>query len=285
MEEVKRVNLADLPLWSEWPARLLGLSPFVSLSRTIEKIDQEYDKDKYARCLDYCVRVGQELTPEQVKQFEFGLDPSQEICVSSSGEILCVSLREARTRYYQFLRDTMCAQIEGCKTVVELGAGYGYNLWMLKKYSNDKSFWGAEYSDNAVRIAQRLYRDDSQISVVNFNFYDPETYGFLDKITPPIIVFTSHAIEQLPHSAVVLDNLIRWREKIEAVFHFEPVYELLDETLLGLMRRRYTQINDYNRDLLSELQKRSWIRIKEQHADGFGLNPLNPTSVICWEFT
>jgi hypothetical protein len=52
-----------------------------------------------------------------------------------------------------------------------------------------------------------------------------------------------------------------------------------------LMRRRYAELNDYNRDLLSQLQRRSYIRILSIQTNVIGLNPLNPTSVIEWEFS
>jgi len=47
------VNLNDLPRWSPWPARLLGISPWEAPDRTVEKVDAEYDKDKYAGCLAF----------------------------------------------------------------------------------------------------------------------------------------------------------------------------------------------------------------------------------------
>jgi hypothetical protein len=50
------------------------------------------------------------------------------------------------------------------------------------------------------------------------------------------------------------------------------------------MRRRYVEANDYNRDLLSALQARSFVRIVETRDDVVGLNPFNPTSVIHWQF-
>jgi hypothetical protein len=126
---------------------------------------------------------------------------------------------------------------------------------------------GGEYSKNAIQLASRLYQNNPWIEVGYFNFYDQSTYEVLEMADPPIVVFTAHAIKQLPRSTVVFDNLFRYREKIQAVFHFEPLYQLQDETLLGLMRRRYAEMNDYNRDLLFELQSRSYVRIMRLQAN------------------
>lgn len=276
-----KVDLNNLPQFSPWPARLLGLVPWVTASRTIEKIDQEYDKDKYARCLDYYIRMDGNVTPEEVKQFEFGLSSTDTVCISIGNDLYKVSLSEARARYYNLLIDTMRDEIEKCKTVVELGSGYGFNLWRMQQHFGHCHFVGGEYSRNAIELAGNLYRENPKVKVRYFNFYDQTTYEFLELLEPPIVLFTCHAIEQLPSSSLVFDALAKYHKSIQVVFHFEPVYELHDETLLGLMRRRYAQINDYNRDLFSELQRRSnttaAIRIVYTQADVFGLNPLNPT--------
>jgi hypothetical protein len=279
------VDLNNLPAWSIWPPRLLGLAPWTIPSRTMQKVEQEYDKEKYAQCLDYYdLHADRNVTPEEVKQFEFGHDGARIVCVSHGDELCEVTLGQARDECYRLTLDTVSSRVERCETVVELGCGYGYNLWMLKQHFPDKDFLGGEYSEKAVQLASHLYQHDPKIRVLPFNFYDDRSYRFLERADPPIAVLTVHAIEQLQSSAAVFDSLLRYRESVQAVFHFEPVYSLHGETLLGLMRRRYAELNDYNRDLLSELHQRSYIRILRIQADVFGLNPLNPASIIEWEF-
>lgn len=277
------VCLNELPQWSVWPARLLEIEPWAVPNRTIEKIDQEYDNDKYARCLNFCIQAENKVTYDAIKQFELGIAPDSKVCISCADELFIVSLSEAKAKYYQLLLDTVRAEVDECKTVVELGCGYGYNLWMLKQHFPTKAFIGGEYSDNAVQLSSRLNKYDT-INVLHFNFYDEKSYAFLEKLAPPILILTSHAVEQLPSSFSALDALSRYREIIKTVFHFEPVFQLHEQTLLGLMRQRYAQINDYNRDLLLELKERPNIRILGIKANVVGLNPLNPTSVIQWEF-
>ena len=280
-----RVDLNDLPQWSPWPSRLLGMELWNEPSRTIEKVDQEYDKHKYGRCLSHHSESGGILTPEEVKQFEFGQDLATTICVSQRNDLVLMSLKEARSRFYQLIVEMMRHEIGQSTTVIELGCGYGYNLWMLRQRFLNKYFVGGEQSANAVRLASNLFHEDQMIKVLQFDFYDP-LYDIFKNVEHPITIFTSHAIEQLPKVITFFDAMLRNRTKIKAVFHFEPVYELHDtQTLLGLMRRRYAELNDYNRDLLSQLRKWSdHIRIVRIETDVFGMNPLNPTSVIHWEF-
>lgn len=279
-----KIKLDNLPQWSPWPSRLLGLSPWNMTERKIEKVEQEYDKDKYYRCLTYYSENVSEVTPERVKQFEFGQDPSNTVCVSHGNDLALMSLEEARTKFYHLMVKTMTHAIEQSATVIELGCGYGYNLWMLEQRFRNKRFLGGEYSKNAVCLASGLFREDPIITVVQFDFYDP-VYQILETVEQPITIFTSHAIEQLHDLVPFFEALLPHRNRIEAVFHFEPVYELHDATLLGLMRRRYAEVNDYNRDLLSQLRERSeFIRIVRTETDVFGLNPLNPFSIVHWEF-
>jgi hypothetical protein len=52
------------------------------------------------------------------------------------------------------------------------------------------------------------------------------------------------------------------------------------------MRRRYIEINDYNRNLVTVLEaaeKEGRIRILTQSPNLFGRNPLLPASLIAWK--
>lgn len=285
MSTKKSLELNDLSKWSPWVARLLGAEPWTTPSRTIEKVEQEYDKDKYAKCLDYFNQTDGDPTPEDIKRFELSIDAASNICASYGDSLKVVSLEEARRDYYKLMSDTMRKEIEKCKTVVELGSGYGFNLWMLKQQFGHCNYAGGEYSKNAVKLSSGLHNEGSGIRVSEFNFYDGLTYSLLEQATPPFVIFTSHAVEQLHSwSTPFFNALAQHRDQILAVFHFEPVYEVQDETVLGLLRRGYIESNDYNRDLLSELQGRSDIHITDVESNVFGINPLNPTTVIKWRF-
>lgn len=281
---MKSISLQDLPRWSDWPARLLGLSSWKIPERTIEKIDSEYDKDKYAACLTYLDGQPGAVTPEQIKQFEFGSTPERSICISLGDDLHELSVKEARSMYYDLLSEALAAEIESSNSVVELGAGYGYNLWMLRQRFGGKSFFGGEYSANATKIASRLYAAVDGIAVREFNFYALESYRFLSNLKPPILIFTSHAVEQIPRVAPLLDNLMLYRDLIGSVFHFEPLHGKPGKDLLQLLRHRYTETNDYNRDLLPELEARRNVEIVSIREKVYGMNPLNPSSVLHWKF-
>jgi len=280
------ITLNELPDWSPWPARLLGLDAWNVPDRTIETVEHEYDQDKYAACRSFWQDTAGQVTAEEVKAFEFGGEATSLFCVSDGDRLIVTERDEARARYYALVTTTMSQAIREADVVVELGSGYGYNLWMLSQQFSGTRFLGGEYSANAVGLAKELYSGHDEIEVRPFNFYDRE-YRVLDAPSKGerAVVFTAHAVEQLPSSRCLLAGLRPWARAISNVFHFEPLTELHGETLLGLMRRRYAVLNDYNRDLFSTLRSDADVQILEVRANVFGLQPFNPTSVIQWRFS
>lgn len=278
---MERIELRDLPRWSQWPERLLGLVPWSTPERTIEKIEAEYNRDKYERCLDFLNGAGGAAGPDEVKTFELGASAGRQICFSVGPDLFQSSVEDVRRQYYALLADRLAPAIEKCRTVVELGCGYGYNLWMLHGRWPDRHFAGGEYAAKAVALAEKLYAGGNGPRVEQFNFYE-SPYTLLEKLEGPIVVFTSHALEQLPRAAGVVDALAS-SAKVVDVFHFEPVYELqADQELMAMMRRRYIEANDYNRDLLTAVRAHPQAELLSVEENIFGLNPLNPTSVIHW---
>src|SRR2546421_653716 len=168
------ISLNELPSRSPWPERLLGLTNWSGSVRTIEKIDREYDRDKYARCLAfYDESEPGKTTPEEVKQFEFG-GVDREICVSTGDNLEAIPLTEARRRHYSLIVDAMRPMLGKVPCAVELGCGYGFNLWMLSSLFPQNTFVGGEYSHNAVELAGKLYAEKPRIKVNRFDFYDAD---------------------------------------------------------------------------------------------------------------
>ncbi len=205
-------------------------------------------------------------------------------CVSIGDELYEMPIEAARRRDLEIVIEATRRAAAGCRTIVDLGAGYGFLLDQLRRRLPGRRWIGADASRNAVEIAGRVFRGQADVRYHQFNFYDPESYGFLGTARPPILILTRHAIEQLPSARPFFDALGAYRDRLGAAVHFEPVYRPDADTALGLMRCRYIENQDYNRDLLAEIQRREEIRLLDQRSDVIGLNPLLPTSVIQWEF-
>lgn len=243
----------------------------------------EYDQDEYLRCLNYA-QAQTKPTPDEVRAHECRLESGKSFCVSQGETLYEMPGEKIIGVDAELLVDTLSPLMKEGDTIVEIGCGYGINLWELWKRFPDKRYCGGEYSDNAVTLANMLYADIPAITVEHCNFYD-DRYEVLERCPPDsrVIVFTRHAIEQLPTVKPFLTTLTRYFDRIACVVHLEIVSENRTNSLLGLLRQRYIDLNDYNRDLLSALQSRSDIEIVSNTPDVYGINPMNPTSLLIWK--
>lgn len=249
-----------------WSKRLLGLSAFQK-KRDILQVENEYNLDKYAKLIEFNFKTIEEY---KLKEFELGGLKTDSIMPISFGDtIFNVQLPLARSLFYNLIK----SKIEQYSSIniCELGCGYGYNLSYL-----NGNVYGGEYSANAVKLAIRLGMDVSE-----FNYYEPESYNL---IKPDTTVFTTHSIEQIPDATVIIKSLEKNKNKINYVIHFEPTVAEERSSLFGLMRNKYMELNDYNRNLIEVLKSNSDIEILELEYDVFGLNPLNSSNLIVWKF-
>ena len=114
---MKKITLSELPQWSPWPKRLLGLSEWTVAKRDTSKVEKEYNLDKYAKCLEFLKNSSPRATVEQVKTFELGPD-AEETCVSVEGDLGIMPLREAREEYYEIIAQHIGEEIEEGMTVI-----------------------------------------------------------------------------------------------------------------------------------------------------------------------
>jgi hypothetical protein len=252
---------------SNWTKRLLGLSDFQK-KRDIGQIENEYNLDKYGKLLAFEFKTIEEYKSKEFEQS--GLNPiSGNIIISLGDSIFKTSVANARTIYYSFIKTTINKYLS--ENICELGCGYGYNLSYL-----GRNVYGGEYSKNAVKIAQKLGLD-----VKEFNYYNNEDYQL---IKPNTTIFTAHSIEQIPDATIIINNLAAQKNNINYVVHFEPTVVPERSSLIGLMRNKYMELNDYNHNLIEILKSRKDIDIIELEIDTFGLVPLNSSNLIVWKF-
>jgi hypothetical protein len=261
--------------------RLLNLEPFAKPVRNLAKVDAEYDKDKYAKLLEYYQQQpGTTLSDIRKKYYSPNANP---VCYSMKDELFIAPAEKFRQFHEAILIDKLAKPISQVKTVIELGCGYGDNLYVLRNTFTKRRWLGGEYSQNAVKLASHLFTDCPDISVTQFNWYDV-AWAILENLQEKALIFTRHSIEQLPQAKNVMPTFRKYQDRIAGVIHLEPVYELINKiSTLGMMRQAYTLMNDYNTDLLATLKSMN-VQILQTDTDIVGGNPLNPTSFIYWKF-
>lgn len=281
--QLTEIDINDLPKWTDWPARLLGLSDFKNVLRDRAKIESEYSKDKWQKCLDSFEASGRKMNAADLRREYYDLNSAKLRAGVVDGKIVAANNAEIMERYDIKLMSAVAESVRDCSTIIELGCGFGHILWMLRDAFPGKTYRGGDYAESAVSLAQKLFHDTPDISVQKFDFY-AERYDIIEKAKGQVVVYTSQALEQIPRSASVVETLAKYKDKIARVIHIEPAFALYDTSLLGLMRRRYIEINDYNRDLVSTLQNRRDVEVLRLEADSIGWNPFNSLALVEWRF-
>ncbi|HZO93395.1 MAG TPA: hypothetical protein VFB22_06460 [Candidatus Baltobacteraceae bacterium] len=265
---VRHVSLNDyLSARSSWPRRLLGWEPY-AVRRDEDHVGREYDRDRYAPLLD-----PPPASIEECKRREFellGMPPEKPEYFSLGEEIFVAPVATLRQLWYATIAEAVQRR-RGAGPLCELGCGYGYNLTYL-----GADAYGGERSENAVALARRFGLD-----VAPFDYYDRDSYALL---RPRTTVLTVHSVEQLPDATPVIEGLAARRDAIDAVIHLEPGFLPERETLLGMIRNRYNELIDHNRNLVALLRARSDVEILAFEADVFGVHPLNSTNLVVWRF-
>lgn len=243
----------------------------------------EYEEDKYAQALAFAKSAGVNVAPFDVRMFEFGHARGEDWCFSEGERLFRAPLADVQTRFDALFVNRLEDAARGCRSIVELGCGYGYHLYQASRAMPERVYLGGDIAPTALRLAELLYSRGVPIRVAEFDYY-AEDYSLLDQVEGPILVFTYHSIEQIPAAAGILKALARKAASIARVLHFEPIYESHGESLLGRLRRAYADSVDYNRDLLGLLKANPAVKIARIEPNLYGINPLNPTTIIEWAF-
>src|SRR5262245_3293057 len=202
---LQTIDIDDLPRWSDWPARLMGLDSFTPPVRTQAKIEAEYGQVKYAVCLKAWEESGRALDATQLRLHHYAQDPAALRAAVYKGRLVAAPSSQIIAWYDDLLAEWMAAAIGRARTVVELGCGFGHILWSLRQRFPGKQWRGGEYTATAVDLAAGLYAAHPDISVERFDFY-ADRYPVLDKAEGPVVVLTSQAQEQIPDSRSTLDT-------------------------------------------------------------------------------
>jgi hypothetical protein len=281
--ESSAFTIDDLPRFSPWPARLLGLIAFEPRKKTSAEVDREYGRDKWGALLARYVSTGGNASLESVEGWAFGADEPSLCTIGERFELLapCQALR----RHYQLVADTL-QRLLPASCIVELGAGYG--AAMLRTAADSRlsgiPLYAAEYTRTGRELLQRLASASGV--PLRVGCCDLSRTPVCDLEPPPGgIVFTCMAACYIPElAATFVEGLKLLRPR--TVVHFEPCYEHFDpSSLTGALRRRYVEVNDYNRNLVSLLRQHAAlnsIAILEEHPAVIGVNPLLPVSVVVW---
>lgn len=277
-------TIDDLPKFSPWPARLLGLDHWEPKRKTAEEVLREYGNDKWGALLEQVRRSENPVTLEQAD--EWASQASSRLLCSFEDRLELLTAHEAHCRYLALL-EAILKPFLPASALVELGAGYGSQILALSKHKTfeDMPCMAGEYTDSGIELIRALALAEKVGITVGHCDFNMAPVASL-KIPRGAIIFTSmatHYVPKLSHGFIESMSVYHPR----AVVHLEPCYEHCEgQTLLGLMRRRYIEINDYNTNLITllhESQAQGKIQILEERPQVMGHNALLPVSVVVWK--
>jgi hypothetical protein len=213
--------------------------------------------------------------------------PSAEADAVVGGKLVRMPQSAAMGAYQHLVVETL---LEACEPapelVVELGAGWGRNLcslW-LAGAPREARYVAAEYTDAGRRAAERLAALEPELRLeshpFDFTSADLSALGRVERA----LVFSVHAIEQVPHVERPLFDAVRGLAQEVTCFHFEPVGWQCEGEREG-SSAEHAEKHDYNRNLvpvLREEEAAGLLELTELRPDVLGVTPFNATTLIGW---
>ena len=280
----KEYCVNDLPKYSLWPARLLGLEKWEQKIKTTEEIMREFEHEKWGQLLEKVEQKNKPIFVEEVDEWYYQ-NNSPQLC-NIKNRLVLLNYRKSHKIYLDLLKKIFKKYLPA-SALIELGAGYGSVIIPLagRKPFCHIPIYAGEYTVSGTKLIRIISQNEKkQVIAGHCDFNLP---GFLDfEIPMGGIIFTSYSLHYLPKlTNKLIESFLSLNPKV--IINIEPCYDhFAGNTLIDLMRRKYIEVNDYNRNfvtLLKECEKKGKIEILEELPVLFGTNPFLPASVMVWK--
>lgn len=174
--------------------------------------------------------------------------------------------------------------LSGADTVYEFGCGSGFNLAALAKLYPDKKYYGLDWAQASVDIANELGRIHGlDIQGKLFDFFNPDRTMDLEKNSA---VLTIGALEQTGTDyGKFIKYLLESSPKL--CIHIEPIVEWYDENnLVDYAGIRFLQKRKYWSgfpEQLEELERKGQVEIIKKKRSYFGSLYVEGYSQLIWK--
>jgi hypothetical protein len=254
---------------------------FSNARRGNEIVNDEYDQGNWKSVLE------ERRWARVSSLYDYVVPPSDTIRLAKiNGQLGRITTCD----YYRFrlkqLQQLVEAHSGGEDELVELGCGWGVNLFSLALTGRWRSLRGFDVSPNGVRATNEAAAHFGVGSVhaeeLDLTARDHHSFRKIEGAT----AFTYLCLEQLKYSTrPVIDGLLE--SGVKKVIHFEPVPELFSRWRLGdLANRLYLTAHDYQNNLLTTLrmlEKEGRLRITTVSRLNFSPRAVNDPTLIAWE--
>jgi hypothetical protein len=282
----RRFSVNDLPNYSPWPARIVGLEPWAPATKSDSEVLREFEVQKWGSLLERALDLGEGLSLAALEATRN--EPDLDTLVWRAEALQMARPSAVQIETVRLLAKTLASH-GPIQTLVDMGAGYGGTLFpLLQQLCGRRIDCPPErvVAGELTRSGRDLLRRLAAAEDVNVKVLECDLASD-DVMEPPpagATILTSHSMMYLQSTQACLDRIVSWRPRL--VLHFEPLIEHAPSTtMLGLLQRRYIDMNGYNRDLLTSLRRLATersIELVEERAHVLGINPLLPASIVVW---
>jgi len=278
---MKPFELNDLPQYRSWVSELLSGKNNKRL-KDQQQIVREFGIEKWGGLL-----AKWEANPcgvDMVRQWEISPEALQAGLVD--GQLMLMTAAESLDCYVSLVERALLE--DPSPHMIEIGCGYGSVLFELIKRGrlNYASVVGLEYTQQGVALAQHIAAWHSYDVTIGQGDFNATAISNIE-IPPSSDIITSFSLSYVRDSALALSNIIKLNPR--RVLHFEPVFQhYKEQTILGLLQRKYLEVNDYNpsiRQELARLESEGTIEMITEEPMIFGGNCLSPLSLLVWRPT
>jgi hypothetical protein len=262
--------------------RSLGRLALKNVRRTNDVVDSEYNSGSWDRVLNERAWLGRRT----LEDFLIGQNAAPRLA-KVDGRVVRIRTED----YYRYriaaLSELIARHAGDATSLLELGAGYGANLFSLSLDPHWGKLRGFDIAPNGIEAGRQIARHfqlDDRVSFDRIDLTDASDphFGELAGAT----VFTYFCIEQIPYAVeAVIENIIRVRPA--RVVNIEPGVDMLKLSRpRDFTSRIYIRSMDYQTrlfNLLDSLEAQGRIRILARERMGFAPTLHNDGLLYAWE--
>jgi hypothetical protein len=282
LQRFARASLADRATTYALDAvRSIGRLVLRRVKRTADVVNSEYNLLIWQRVLT--ARAWTKTNDLS----EFLIPPNSAQELRKVDNQICRIAAQDYYRYRAKALGELIARHAGSKRIVELGTGYGYNLFSLHLDHPDWTFKGFDIAPNGIATGREVAAHFGLSDKVTFDRIDLTDASDLNfAAINGEVVFTYFCIEQIPYDVrKVVDNIIAAKPK--RVINIEPTTELLNlANPRDIVSFLYIRSVDYQTQLFStldEYERQGRIRILARERMPFAPSIHNDGFLFCWE--
>jgi hypothetical protein len=262
-------------------ARSLRRLAFKNVRRTNEVVDSEYNSGEWDRVLKQRAWLGRTL-----EEFLIGQNTEPRLA-KVDGQIVRIITRD----YYRYrigaLSELIARHAGRATSLLELGAGYGANLFSLSLDPHWSKLRGFDIAPNGIEAGRQIashFKLDDRVSFDRIDLTDANDPHFSELAGGT--VFTYFCIEQIPYAVeAVIENIIQ--AKPARVVNIEPGIDMLNlAEPRDFTSRVYIRSMDYQTrlfKLLDALDTHGRIRILARERMEFAPTLRNDGLLYAWE--